>query len=167
MKKVFLALACLSLTACYEENVSDKQQREQQERLSVESNTQVGMPGVNGFTEKRMVRMLYELRDKKVATFTYAMDLQGRLWHVCDSIGYGLPYGVQFSNPEKHVHNSSDRDYNIPQAEPNGLFMPPTAEGTWVMCAGDHDGAIDPIYVEPRVIVSPHKLNAAGSWTAK
>lgn len=165
--RLAVILLALTLTECGPaESGSDRDQRLQQEELSVESNAQVGTPGVTSFTEKRMVRMLYELRDKKVATFTYVMDLQGRLWHVCDSIGYGLPYGVQFSNPMKHVLSSRDRDYELPQAEPNGLFMPSTAEGTWVMCAGEN-GSVDPVYTEPRVIVSPHKLNAAGSWDLK
>jgi hypothetical protein len=145
---------------------TDKKQAAQQEQLSSEAAAQVGMPGITTFTEKRMVRMLYELRDKNVATFSYVMDLNGHLWHVCDSVGYGLPYGVQFTNPLRPAKTwETDERGNItlPQAEPNGLFMPPTAEGTWIMCAGPK-GAIDPVYVEPRVVVSPHKLHATGDW---
>ena len=50
------------------------------------------------------------------------------------------------------------------QAEPNGLFMPSTAEGTWVICAGEKAGDIRPIYVEPRVIVSPFKLHSISEY---
>jgi len=144
---------------------SDKAQRDQQEQLSNESNRQVGMPGITNFTEKKIVRKLYELRDQNIATHTYVMDLNGRLFHVCESIGYGLPYGVQFSNPDKVIQSYSSSFGAIPQSEPNGLFMPPTAEGTWVICAShEKAGDIAPVYVEPRVIVSPFKLKAVGEW---
>lgn len=143
---------------------ADRQQAQQQAALAQESNSQVGVPGVTKFTEKRLMRQLYELRDKNVATFTYLPDLQGRLWHVCDSIGYGLPYGTQFTNPQ--YVGFARQEYGVatlPQPEPNGLFMPPTAEGTWIVCT-NAKGDINPMYVEPRVIVSPFKLKSAGDY---
>jgi hypothetical protein len=142
---------------------SDETQARQQEQAAQEANAQTGFPGITAFTEKKMVKLLYERRDKAIATFSYAMALDGRLFHICDSIGYGLPYGVQFTNPDKVVNNTSQSFGTLPQPEPNGLFMPPTAEGTWVMCAGPK-GEIDPLYVEPRVVVSTHKLRASGDW---
>ena len=48
------------------------------------------------------------------------------------------------------------------QAEPNGLFMPPTAEGSWVICGTKDD--LKPVYTEPRVIVSPFRLRAFGEY---
>ena len=143
---------------------ADKQQQAQQEAMSRQSNAQVGAPGIANFTEKKIVRKLYELRDQNIATYAYIPDMQGRLWHLCDSIGYGLPYGVQFTNPDKHVYDGQYNVYNIHQAEPNGLFMPPTAEGTWVICA-DSKGGMAPVYVEPHVIVSPFKLRAEGEYS--
>ena len=120
------------------------------------------MPGISNFTEKKIMRRLYEMRDKNVATFTYMVDMQGRLHHVCDSMGWGLPYGVQFSNPEK-PNPGSWQGPNMPQSEPNGLFMPPSAEGTWVICASTK-GEFTPMYIEPRVIVSPFRLNAVDDY---
>jgi hypothetical protein len=120
------------------------------------------MPGITNFTEAKLVRHLYELRDQKILTYSYVPDMNGKLWHLCDSIGYGLPYGVQFSNPEKSTDN---RAYPMPQSEPNGLFMPATAEGTWITCINPNNpGDIAPVYVEPRVIVSPFKLRAEGEY---
>ena len=113
------------------------------------------------------MKRLYEMRDRNIATYTYLVDMQGRLHHVCDSMGYGLPYGVQYSNPEKHLaYGSNDpyhTDYSLPQSEPNGLFMPPNAEGTWVICASTK-GEFTPLYLEPRVIVSPFRLNAVDDY---
>lgn len=158
-----LALGSL-LTGCDENPTprADQQMAAKQEQLAQQGNSQVGMPGITNFTEKKLVRTLYELRDQNISTFSYVTDMQGRLWHVCDSIGYGLPYGVQFTNPEAH-HWDQQGQYNIPQAEPNGLFMPPTAEGTWVICA-DSKGQPAPVYVEPRVLVSPFRLKAFGEY---
>ena len=147
-------------------DTGDKKQVEQQQQLTSEANAQVGMPGVSRFTERKLARELYELRDKNVATYSYIADMQGRLWHVCDSIGYGLPYGVQFTSPERPAYSFETHEtgnVTLPQAEPNGLYMPPTAEGTWIICASD-GGSIKPVYVEPRVIVSPFKLKSAGSY---
>jgi hypothetical protein len=146
---------------------SVKDQNAAQEQVSQQANSQVGMPGVTNFTEKKIVRQLYELRDKNISTFSYVPDMNGKLWHLCDSIGYGLPYGVQFTPPDRPVEGRTTGEFiALPQAEPNGLFMPPTAEGTWIICAGDK-GAPTPVYVEPRVIVSPFKLAAAGEYQVR
>ena len=46
----------------------------------------------------------------------------------------------------------------MPQAEPNGLYMPPDAEATWVMLINPANGEAVPTYVEPRITVSTFKL---------
>ncbi len=168
LKLAMLPLALLLATdqSCDSEKTGDKAVVQAQEKLTDEANAQVGLPGITIFTEKKMVRMLYELRDKNIATYSYVMDMNGRLFHVCDSIGFGLPYGVQFTNPERPAYSYETHEQGnitLPQAEPNGLYMPPTAEGTWVMCAAT-GGKIDPVYVEPRVIVSSHRLHSSGEW---
>lgn len=164
--KTILIVMFIALAGCSMEAPSDRQQREQQEALSQQANDQVGMPGITRFVEKRLMRQLYEKRDQeKLLTYTYSQDMQGRLWHVCNSIGYGLPYGTQFSNPSKITWGPSgaSQSHVLPQSEPNGLFMPPTAEGTWIQCIGS-GGKVEPVYVEPRVIVSPWKMVSIGSY---
>ena len=47
----------------------------------------------------------------------------------------------------------------VPQADPNGLFSPASADGTWVMCLNPETNQAAPLYVEPRIIVSPFELN--------
>ena len=96
------------------ESTSDKTQRLQQEQMSQNANQQVGMPGISNFTEKKIMKRLYEMRDQNIATYTYLVDMQGRLHHVCDSMGYGLPYATQFSSPEK-IQVSSDGQHNLQQ----------------------------------------------------
>lgn len=144
---------------------SDRAQQTAQEAMTQQANAQIGMPGITNFTEKKLMKKIYELRDQNIATFSYVPDFQGRLWHLCDSIGYGLPYGTQFSNPEKITQSLSQSYGTLPQSEPNGLFMPPSAEGTWVMCVDEKQkGNFQPVYVEPRVIVSPFKLRSEGEY---
>lgn len=166
---ILLAISML-FSACddIQSPTSDQKEQAATRRLTEQATQQVGMPGVTRFTEKKIVAKLYELRDQNVSTYTYVPDMNGRLFHLCDSLGYGLPYGVQFSNPEQMVNGNSEWNprYLLPQAEPNGLFMPPSAEGTWVICGTDA-GKITPVYVEPRVIVSPFKLNSVGEYMAK
>jgi hypothetical protein len=173
MTKFTPALAVfLMLDSCGDQPPrSDTVQQAQQEKSRQEANRQVGMPGITNFTEMKLMRKLYELRDQEISTFAYIPDYNGKLWHLCDSIGYGLPYGTQFSNPEKivpygyDVANTPNTSHVIPQSEPNGLFMPPTAEGTWVICGTKND--LKPVYVEPKVIVSPFKLRAEGEYFIK
>ncbi|MCY4626340.1 MAG: hypothetical protein OXE58_02075, partial [Acidobacteria bacterium] len=84
----------------------------------------------------------------------------GRLWHVCDSIGYGMPFSAQYSNPERSISGGR----TLPQPEPNGLWPPTSTSATWVVCASP-GGAFEPVYVEPEITVSPFPLAAHGSWT--
>lgn len=169
-----VALAVLSilggLAGCTDiPQTSDDKINAQQEQMAQEANAEVGMPGITHFTEKKTLRQLYEKRDQEhLLTYAYLVDMNGRLHHVCDSVGYGFPYGTQFSNPQKYTRMAaSGGGYTwgvMPQAEPNGLFMPPTADGTWVQCIGS-GGKIEPLYIEPRVVVSPWPLGAVDSYS--
>ena len=164
-KALMLLFAVFALSAqdCGN-NQANREQASQTAELQQESNRQVGMPGVTNFTEKRLVRQLYELRDQQdLTTYTYVVDFEGRLWHVCNSIGYGIPFSAQFSNPEVYQYRGSG--VTLPQPEPNGLWPPTSTSATWVVCASP-DGEFVPLYVEPSITVSPFPLNAYGSWVA-
>lgn len=161
------ALACIAplLAACSEENVADKREREQTVRLTEQASTQVGMPAIMRFTEKRNLKMLYELRDNpKLATIAYLVDFNGKLHKICNSLGYGIPYATQFTNPQRDTYYGSGGStgtsvhFATPQPEPNGLFMPSSADGTWVMCLDPSGKEVQPVYVEPKVLVSPFPL---------
>lgn len=161
--------ALLLQNSCSEPDTStDAVQRQQQEQLSSEATRQVGMPGIANFTERRMMKKILELRDQSISTFTYAVNMQGQLMHVCDSIGYGLPYATQFTNPQYIARYAQNYGYAVlPQADPNGLFSPSSAEGTWVACVNQQKKDYDVVYVEPRIIVSPFRLKSSGEWQEK
>jgi hypothetical protein len=161
MKNVLLSTVTLSLllTACdLVKPSADKQLAEKTEKAMQESVAQLGLPAITNFKEKRLLKQIYELRDKDVTTYTYIVDMNGIPHFLCRSLGYGLPYGTQYSNPTvtKNIYQSGVEQ--LPQAEPNGLFMPPSADATWVLCYNEESKQASPLYVEPKIIVSPFKL---------
>jgi hypothetical protein len=152
-----IALLGVTLTGCMEES-SDYTQREQQERILQEGTAQTGMPAIKNFRERKLLKQIIEMRDQDgLVTYTYTVpETTGRPVFLCNSIGYGLPAATQYTNPQKFERISG---VVIPQADPNGLFSPESAEGTWVMCSDPSGtGKTRPVYVEPRIIVSPFKL---------
>jgi len=134
-------------------DADDKQSAAQQVMLQ-QATDAVGMPAINNFAERRLLKQILELRDQNVTTTTYIVDLNGRTHKLCDSVGYGLPYATQYTNPE----NPSDNNHGLPQADPNGLFSPASAEGTWVSCLNPATKTVQALYIEPPVIVSPFPL---------
>jgi hypothetical protein len=144
---------------------ADQRERQATEQLTGQASVQLGLPGITNFTEKRQLKMLYELRDSaNLVTYAYYLDLNGGKHKICPatSVGYGLPYATQYSNPQKDAFYTSGSSQHLamPQAEPNGLYMPAAAEGTWVICLDPDGKKLDPVYVEPRVIVSPFPMAA-------
>lgn len=47
-------------------------------------------------------------------------------------IGFGLPYGTEYTNPEKAEYHSSGGYAVTPQADPNGLFKAQGVQATWI-----------------------------------
>lgn len=160
----------LLLAGCFEEDSATKRERQATANLTAQASTQVGMPAVTRFTEKRLMKMLYELRDNpNLVTYSYYVDLNGKRHRACPgtSIGYGIPYATQYSNPQRDTFygdgasSGSSTHFQMPQAEPNGLFMPASAEGTWVMCMAPDGKTIAPAYIEQRVMIYQFEMTAA------
>lgn len=158
---VFCMAASTEDTGCQDGTPnSDQIQHAQQEKLNREAVSQVGMPAISTFTEKRNLKMIYELRDRAdLTTYTYLVnELKGSVGDkVCDSIGYGFPYATQFTNPDVIAYGRESLT-TLPQADPNGLFSPASADGTWIMCKEPNSTKVVPLYIEPKVIVSPFPL---------
>lgn len=162
-----LLMATLMFAACEPpKSNSDQQTAKQTEQLMQEASASVGMPAVPNWTERRNLKMIYELRDQAIRTWTYTIDMDGRRHLLCESIGYGIPYSTQYSNPERVTMQSSYGYGTLPQPEPNGLWTPEGLSATWVLCS-DGAGGVVPVYSEPQLVVSPYELGhvtaAAGS----
>jgi len=158
MKKLLLVLPLLAvLTACDDHPDSRRIEAAKQEELQLQAVQSVGMPAITNFAEKRMFKDILELRDRSVPTTTYLVGMNNQLTKVCDSVGYGLPYATQYTNPQMRV-SGQNGNVTLPQADPNGLYSPAAADGTWVLCVDHKDGKAKPVYIEPRIIVSPIAL---------
>jgi hypothetical protein len=138
---------------------SDDAMRKQQEQLMLQAWNAVGMPGITDFAERRQLKQIYELRDKSVATYTYLVGLDGKIGDkICNSVGFGIPYATQYTNPQSTTTIGGQGITTIPQADPNGLFSPASADGTWVLCVDPETKKAVPLYIEPKIIVSPFEL---------
>jgi len=174
MKNYLIAIAMsaafLGIGGCDDRRpTSDDIQHNQQEKLLQEATAQSGMPNVKNFRERKMMKEIIELRDQEgLVTYTYVWsELNGRFVYLGETIGYGLPYSTQYTNPQKIEKSGVNYGYAImDQADPNGLFSPQSAEGTWILMKDPHGKAVKPVYIEPRILVSPFKLDDAVIETA-
>lgn len=159
MKITLTILTSLMLLSGCEES-SDDIQRRQQEVILKEGTSQVGMPSIKNFRERKLLKDIIEMRDQDgLSTYTYIVAEQtGKFVFVCDSIGFGIPAATQFTNPQKIDVSSGGHVAVLPQADPNGLFSPASADATWVMCLDPVKGKAVPQYIEPKVMVMTFKL---------
>lgn len=135
---------------------------QKQEVLMKEANAQTGMPAIKNFQERKLMKMIFELRDQEnLVCYAYIVpEMTGKPVFLGKCIGYGLPYATQYTNPEVDAYYTSTSVEHIvlPQADPNGLFMPQSAEGTWIMLIDPATNEPRPVYCEPRLLISPFKL---------
>lgn len=180
-KSTILVIALFALTAIFftigcdpRAKSADKIQSERQETLAKEGAAEVGLPAITNFFEMRCLKNIYELRDQKgYMTYTYLENmiptvvhgktaLGGKLTFFCRSIGYGIPVATQYTSPMRPAKANETYEagnVTVPQADPNGLFSPSSAEGTWVLIQNPNNPEqVLPFYCEPRVIVSPFEL---------
>jgi hypothetical protein len=154
-----IMIASVMLAGCDMRPNSTQIERGKQEQLSLQAVQSVGMPGMVNFAEKRMMKEILELRDQNIVTYTYIVDMNNNLRKLCDSIGFGLPYATQYTNPQTEQYTGISGHYSVlPQSDPNGLYSPASADGTWVLCLNPETKKPVPLYVEPHVIVSPFPL---------
>lgn len=145
-------------------NTADEQMAKATAQSMEEANKQIGMPAIVNFQERKLAKMIFELRDdEQLICHAYLVNqFNGQVGqYLGQCLGFGLPYSVQFTNPEKLVRSDLGQytgEIALPQADPNGLFMPTGLSATWLMLL-DSSGSPHPVYIEPAIIVSPFKLH--------
>lgn len=169
MKKRFILItaAILAMQSCdvnlEQHRTSDKQISRSMEFSMREANSQLGMPSITNFQEKKLAKMIMEQRDREdLICYAYIVNhMTGKLVFIGKCLGYGLPYSTQYTNPMKTVDAYKNGGYceQLPQADPNGLFMPEGLSATWLMMIDPESGEPRPVYLEPEIIVSPFKLH--------
>ena len=164
MKKVIYAFSflmmALILASCDEQPTSDQVQREQQEKILQEGTRELGMPAIKNFQEKKTLKWIFELRDDaKILNYAYAFsEVTGKFIFIGKCIGFPIPYCTQYTNPQKVERYYTGVYQSLPQADPNGLFSPSSADGTWVLLVNPKTGEPKPMYMEPKVTVTPFPL---------
>lgn len=162
MKKTLIALALLAATAAsagwLDPDPSSRDANKQQERALLEAHRAVGMPALRNFREKRLLKMLYELRDQDgLRTYTYLVAQQtGKVVKLCDSMGYPLSDATGYTSPDLVVRDNGTAFGSVTQAEPNALFTPDSSNGYWVMCLGSDKAT--PAFVTGDLVVTSYPL---------
>lgn len=164
MRLITSVIAILVMVAAMGAGCSPPQSSgERQAARDVEQNVsqayaEVGSANITNFQELKFAVMIQELRDKEITTWTYTVNRNGDRRLLCESVGFGLPYSTQTTNPMQSIVGlTSGGDHAIPQAEPNALYMPDNVAATWVLC--NDGGEIKPVYSEPALLVSPFRLD--------
>lgn len=168
-KSICLIIAAVIVIAGCEKSAPTADQRlnAQQEQLSSQAVSAVGVPGIKNFFMKKELKQIIEMcDDPSYVTYTYIVAEQtGKLIFLGRSIGYGIPAATQFTSPERPSLPGESYEHGqipLPQQDPDGLYKPSSSEGTWVLLLDPNGGKdVKPLYVEPRVIVSPFALNEA------
>jgi hypothetical protein len=175
MKKLIALICIIIIFICgfvgckdIKENTAEVKQRENMEKLQEEQQRQIGDPVIDNFFEKKMFKKIYELRDNAdLICYAYTRNLEGKYIFEGKCVGYGLPYSVQYYNPEKVVDAEEYLGYGlidepiavIGQPEPNGMHMPEGLSATWIIRI-DEDGKLVPDYYEPNLVVTTNKKPA-------
>lgn len=143
-------------------STADEKQTKATKQAMAEADRQIGMPNIVNFQERKLAKMIFELRDKEdLICYAYLKnEYSGKLVFLGKCIGYGLPYSVQYTNPEYIAESWSQGGFAIlPQPDPNGLFMPEGLSATWLMLIDPKTKKARPVYVEPEIVVSPFQLH--------
>jgi|WetSurMetagenome_2_1015567.scaffolds.fasta_scaffold80519_5 hypothetical protein len=145
---------------------TDVIQQQTQEQILNDQNNQIGLPNIKNYTEKKMAKEIMELRDNaELICYAYTKnEYTGKYVFEGKCMGFGLPYSAQYTNPQK-VNTVEGGEYGalnpytIAQADPNGLFMPDSANATWLMMINESTGKREAAYYEVNVIVKQSKIS--------
>ena len=170
MRPIYATLLLpLALAACGPQKTQNDIQRQQESQITTQGVQAVGMPAIANFREMRELKTIYEMRDQNnLSTWTYLFAQNtGKYILLCESVGYPIPYSAQFTAPTTmQTYNLAGQtgagqayygSEDLPQADPNGLYTPDSAAGTWVLCLGP-DKQTHPVYAEPDVITLTYAL---------
>ena len=158
MNKAILSILALPvLAACQFDPSSADVDKTRQENQTKQAQMAVGMPSVKNFAKRRTLKMAIELQDQMHPTVTYAWSqFTGKLYKVCDSIGYPIPSATQYTSPQMRA--GWDHSVVLPQADPDGTYSPSTADATLVSCVGP-DKAVHLLTVEDHVWATDFPLS--------
>lgn len=159
-----LTITAIGFTGCDNDDSNDDKQAVQTEQLQQQATSKLGMPNIRNFYEKKMMKEVMEdCDDSNLITYVYVKnEMTGKYNFLGEAIGYGLPYGTEYTNPQRIAKGSetpSSGNITLPQADPNGLYKAENVDATWVMLIDPNTKQAKPVYVEDKVTISPFKLD--------
>ena len=164
-----IALSAVALAGCVQSSdPAAIRQAEATRKMTDQADRLTGMPAITNFAERKLLRDVYERRDRAGPTYAYLQGMDGRLSCLGRAMGYGIPYAAQFTAPKAlQWVSATDNDGQssqhstelMDQPEPNGLYMPDSAAATWLQILNPKTGKVDVVYVEPNLTVSPFRLS--------
>jgi hypothetical protein len=145
--------------SCYSRPNSDTITSQRQETLLMQAVEKIGMPAIKYFRELRMMNRVLEERDQTLPTWTYLWSDYNRCFtFIGMSVAYPIPYSTERTSPQKAVRYGDHR-IAMPQADPNGLYPPSSAEGTFSeMNDPTKVNMTGLAYNEPRISTFPYEL---------
>ena len=168
MKKLVLSVVALSVIGLSARSEvqpnSTKEEAKYQETLMQQASDEVGMPEITEFYEKKLAKEIFELRDdSSLICYAYTRNaMSGKYFFLGRSMGYGLPYSTQYTNPQKYIDDPNGSidagSVVIEQADPNGLYSPEGLSATWLWLIDENTGEPNVSYIEQEILVTQSKL---------
>ena len=176
MRKFIIVLAIIFmsvsfLTSCMKDTSSQAEQDQTLEtnRILEEINREIGLPNIVNFQQKKLMKMVFEMCDKAdLLCYAYLQcNYTGELIYLGKCIGYGVPFSDQYTSPLKVIDVDrikgmrADQGADIqvvPQADPNGLYMPTSSDATWLLVVDPRTNESGLAYIEHRISVFPFKI---------
>lgn len=150
---------------------AEGKQSKQTQKILSEANNKLGLPNIHNFQQKKVMKLIYEQCDKEnLICYAYLYsEYSGELKFLGKCIGYGVPFSAQYTNPSRvedteltgtatNKFEDSGEIQVMPQADPNGLYMPTSSSATWLMMVGP-DEKPHPVYIEPEILVFPFPVH--------
>lgn len=163
----------LSLAACDAQPAqptANQQEASQQAAQQAEGLAAVGPVKITNWTQKRQFQAILQAFDQpNLITYSYLVGSQdAKIVPLCRSQGYGFNEATQYTNPLmaswKYTGAEGIASAVVSQPDPNGLYSPPTSEGTLLLCL-TKAGKVLPVRSEPQVLTLPvpyEQLDRAG-----
>lgn len=151
-------------------NNADTRQMEATKDSLAEAERQIGMPHIINWQQRKLMKWVYEMCDREdLICYAYTKNnMTGKYTFLYKCLGFGIPFSAQFTNSEKLVEGDKYFGYDLPgtlnyleklpQADPNGLYMPTSSSATWVISIQPGTNEPKIIYAEPEVIISAFPL---------
>ncbi len=154
---LLVVILCMGLSGCVEKGT----EQAYTEYIMGQANSEVGMPNITEFYEKKLAKEIFEKRDdSELVCYAYTYTIDGKYVYLGRCMGYGLPFSTQYTAPtiDGRLPNGTGEYGTIQQADPNGLYTADGLAATWLLMIDEETGETYIMYSEPELVVTEHKM---------